>query len=813
MPSAAHSVRVLRAHGLAVGSVGAALALTILLHDWTQGSVFLRVGAFLLLALLVAELSERRQRRSEARLRESEARFRVMSDSAPVMIWMVDADGRCTYVNRAWLEFTGRTLEQELATVIPEALHPADRQRSLDVFGEALAARRTFRVELRLRRHDGVYRWVLAAAAPRFDAQGRLEGYIGSSVDITERKRIEDENLGLLARTQVACTEAEAAQRREAFLATASSALATSLDYDATLASVARLAVPFLADWCSVDVLEADGSIRRVAAAHAEIADPELARAVATLPADREGRHPRTRVLRTGRAQLTPEVSDVDLEAGAPSAAHLRVMRELGYRSAMIVPLTVRGHTIGVVNLATAQPGRRYGAEDLALAEELARRAALAVDNARLYREAQEAIAERERALAQEQTVRVEAEDARVEAERARAEAEAASRAKDDFLATLSHELRSPLSAILTWAFLLRTKIADPAEAARAIEAIERNTRLQARLVEDLLDISRIVSGRLGLEVSRVELPSVIEAAVEAARPVAEARGLHVEVALDAAVPPVRGDPMRLQQVVGNLLSNAIKFTPEGGRISVTLGRTGADARLTVRDTGSGIPAELLPQVFDRFRQADSSSTRRHGGLGLGLAIVRHLVELHGGSVAVMSAGAGQGTTLTITLPLDPNLELAASEASRGGPRLADLADLDGVRVLVVDDEADAREFIRAILAGCGAEVTAAASAASALGVLRRAQPDVLVSDIAMPDEDGYALVRQVRALGASAGGRVPALALTAYASAEDRQRVLGAGYQMHLAKPVEPADLVAAVAALASGRTRPAPTPPERVH
>ena len=386
----------------------------------------------------------------------------------------------------------------------------------------------------------------------------------------------------------------------------------------------------------------------------------------------------------------------------------------------------------------------------------------------------------------------------------ARAEAEAASRLKDEFLATVSHELRTPLTAILGWAHLMRTGRLEEEATARALETIERNARSQSQLIEDLLDVSRIVSGKIRLDVRPVDPVSFIDLAVEALRPAAEAKGVTLRKVNDAGASTVNGDPARLQQVVWNLLSNAVKFTEGGGLVQVRLARAGEDVEIAVSDTGPGIAPEFLPHVFERFRQADQKTTRQHGGLGLGLAIVRHLVELHGGAVRADSPGEeGRGATFTVRLPAMPGLRREApDEHARPAVRDTLPADecperLDGLRVLVVDDEADTREMLRVGLTRCGAEVTTASSAPEALEALARGAPEVLISDIGMPGEDGYELIRRVRALPPEGGGRVPAVALTAYARAEDRLRALRAGYQMHLSKPVELAELTSVIASL----------------
>ena len=385
--------------------------------------------------------------------------------------------------------------------------------------------------------------------------------------------------------------------------------------------------------------------------------------------------------------------------------------------------------------------------------------------------------------------------------QRARAEAEAANRIKDEFLATLSHELRTPLTALLGWACLLRGSGRDDTILDQGLEAIERNARIQTQLTDDLLDVSCIISGKLRLDVRPVEISSVIDAAISVVRPAADAKSIQLTYGHGPTIGAISGDAARLQQVVWNLLSNAVKFTPEGGRIEVRLERLDSHARLTVSDSGQGISPEFLPQVFDRFRQADSSTTRGYGGLGLGLAIVRHLVELHGGTVHAESQGAGQGTTFSATFPLLA-VRLEPAVMAHNGKDLCNRSPaLNGLRVLVVDDEADTRLIISTVIARTGAEVKACQSAREALEILEQWRPDVLMSDIAMPGEDGYSLINKVRSLPAERGGHIPAAAFSAYAREEDRKRSLAAGYQMHIAKPVSSGRLVETIAHLA-GRT-----------
>jgi signal transduction histidine kinase/ActR/RegA family two-component response regulator len=385
----------------------------------------------------------------------------------------------------------------------------------------------------------------------------------------------------------------------------------------------------------------------------------------------------------------------------------------------------------------------------------------------------------------------------------ARETAEAADRAKDEFLAVLSHELRTPLNAVYGWARMLQAGQIDGEETARAFDAIVRNANVQVQLIDDLLDVSRIATGKLRLDVRSVDLATVIEGALDAVRPAAAAKAIRIQSVLDPRAGPVTGDPARLQQVVWNLLINAVKFTPKGGRVQVHLQRVNSHVEIVVSDTGQGIAPEMLPFVFDRFRQSDSSSTRAHGGLGLGLSLVKHLVELHGGTVAAQSSGNGMGATFVVKLPL-PIADISAGPIPRAHPNASTIESitapgvrLDGTRVLVVDDDPDALALAQAILAGAGATTRTCLSATDALDVLRQWRPDVLVSDIEMPGEDGYSLIRKVRALDRQEGGNTPAVALTAYGRTQDRIRSLAAGYNMHVPKPVDPGELTTIVASV----------------
>jgi signal transduction histidine kinase/CheY-like chemotaxis protein len=489
-----------------------------------------------------------------------------------------------------------------------------------------------------------------------------------------------------------------------------------------------------------------------------------------------------------------------DVELDPIFAPYREVAKRVGFRACHSTPLLTRnGNIIGVLSVHFRQP-HRPAERETRLIDLYARMSADIIENARLHHQAQEELEARQQSLVREQM--------------ARAEAEHANRLKDEFLATVSHELRTPLTAIMGWASMLSSGRLDEATRAHAVETIERNARSQAQLIEDILDVSRVITGKLRLNIEPVDAAAIINAAIDAVQLAADSKGIQLEVTLDPSARRVSGDASRLQQVVWNLLSNSIKFTPEGGRVRVRLERADSYAQIRVSDTGEGISQDFLPFIFEYFRQADGSSTRRHGGLGLGLAIVRHLVELHGGTVHADSQGRGHGVTFTIRLPLassddrpksrrrDTN-SLRPNEDTK--TRARPLPSLDSVQVLIVDDDQETLQMLTTLLRERGAKVQAASSATEALEMLRWYEPDVLVSDLAMPDEDGYSLICKVRALDVETGKQTRAVALTAYVRIEDRARALSAGFNMFVPKPVEPSELVTAIANLAEpGKTEP---------
>jgi signal transduction histidine kinase/ActR/RegA family two-component response regulator len=611
--------------------------------------------------------------------------------------------------------------------------------------------------ELHIQRFDGSHGILVGGCAPVRGTSGELVGAISTFADITRFKQLEQ--------------ELRVGEEQRRFIGEASWQLASiALDYEGTLASVAATAVPRLADWCFVDLVEADGAIHRVAAAHV---DPDRAHFAASLRRRRAsptgGFAAVARVVKSCESERSTESID-QMIAATNDPDFAVTLRGLGPEATMIVPLRARDRTLGALTFIAAESGRSFSESDLLLARQFGNCAALAVDNARLYREAQRV-----------------------------------NRVKDEFLATLSHELRTPLNAILGWSRMVRMGKLDERGRERALETIERNARSQAQLIEDLLDVSRIISGKFRVEVHAVELPAVVEAAIDSVRLAAEARGIELSSIL-SPTPTISGDPTRLQQVVWNLLSNAIKFTSKGGHVALTLRQVESQIELEVVDDGQGIAADFLPYVFDRFRQADGTTTRAHNGLGLGLAIVRHLVELHGGSVRAESGGHGHGSSFLVRLPIAAvwsRPEAVEPPVSTENEVVFDeLPPLHGVTVLVVDDESDAREILTMVLTEQGARVIAVGSVIEAIDAIERGKPDVLVSDIGMPREDGYTLIRLVKAMEKRIG-KIPAAALTAYAGVQDRTRALLAGYSSHLPKPIEPAELAAVVANLAGRTTR----------
>jgi PAS domain S-box-containing protein len=671
-----------------------------------------------LVARVTTQLDLGEQRRAAAE--EGESLFRTVADHAPVLISMSGADGRVNYVNQRTIDFTGMTMEELAGYGWVEAVHPEDRVRTLEGHRVGIQSRRPYELEARVRRHDGEYRWVLISGAPRHLPTGDFAGFVVSSLDITERKRREEER-----------------QQGERELR---AILDGAIDAVVGVDREGRVTFwnPRAEEIFGWPAAEAEGR--------------DMAGLV--IPARYQEAHRRglARFLASGEERLNRRMEVVG-------------QRRDGSEFPAEVTLTAFRKADGSYTCT-------------AFVADISERKAGEAERARLL----------------------------AAAEGARAQAESANRMKDEFLATLSHELRTPLNAIVGWVHLLRAGRLDEATARRALETIDRNAKIQTQLIADILDVSRIVSGKLRVLMRPLEAAPIVEAALDTVRLAAEAKGIRIGLVLDPLAGPVSGDPDRLQQVVWNLLSNAIKFTPDGGKVEVELRREGTHAVLTVADNGIGIAPEFLPFVFDRFRQADSSSTRPQGGLGLGLAIVRHLAEVHGGTVMAESAGVGLGARFTLRLPL-VDLTQPAAELQRRPAAATEAADfpgpsLEGVSVLVVDADAPAREATSGVLRERGADVLLAGSADEALEMVRRLRPDVLLARFNGRGEESQRLIRAIRDFPPERGGLTPAAVLSGQAAPEDQIRSLLAGYQIHLAEPVEPPELATVIASLA-GRTR----------
>ena len=796
-------------------------------------------------ACLLEERAEERAR-AEAALHEREERLRLALTAGQMVTWDWDLrTGAITWGDDVGVFRREGCPHDGTAADVLRFIHPDDRPLVRDTVSRAVKDGGACEAEARVMTRDGTRAWVALRGRAFVDAAGAPIRMLGVAMDVTARKRAEEDAVALAAIVQSsedAITSKtldgrisswnEGARRIYGYTAEemkgesyavlipperrdelprlldrvragehVEPADAVRVRKDGTRIDVSVAVSPIRdasgrivgASTIARDVTEQRRTERRLAAlqtltdaalSHASLDDlvPELlgrlcsalacdVASILLVTEDGQGLVIRAshglpedvgRVIPIGRGvvgRIAAERRPRIIEDLRGAEGDNPVLHAHGLVSLLGVPLLVDDRVVGVVHVATVAR-RRFSEDETRLMQLAADRMALAIEHARLF-----------------------------EAERvARAEAETANRIKDQFLATLSHELRTPLTSMLGWIRMLRSGRLDETLAARALETVERSTRAQAQLINDLLDVSRIVSGKLTMDLVSVEVDEVVAAAVEAVRPLAEPKSIVLAHHRADGHPVVHGDAGRLEQVVWNLLSNAIKFTPEGGSVTVDVSADDAEAVVAVVDTGKGIAPELLPQIFERFRQG--TATRTQGGLGLGLAIVRHLVELHGGHVAARSEGIGRGATFVVRLPLAGVASTAVAPSREAG---GDFPRLDGVRILVVDDEADARALMGTVLGQCGADVATVPSAAAAMDALRRERYDVLLSDISMPEEDGYQLMRKVRALNAT----IPAAAVTAFARAEDREAALAAGFQLHVAKPVEPAALARAVHSL----------------
>jgi PAS domain S-box-containing protein len=664
-------------------------------------------------------------------------RFRHLVEATPALAWSADANGRVTYANRHLFDYTGLAPGSDVEEWSRLALHPEDFAAANEAWLKARRESGAFELEARIRRHDGAYRWFLLRVLPLEDASGGVVEWFGSATDIDERKRSE-ENLR--------------------FLAGASAALAEISDFESTLKRIARLAVPHFADWSEVTVVEEGGAMRRLVATHA---DPERVRFAEELerrfPAD-EASAPR-RVIRSGEPIFTPGVSEEMLRDIARSGEHLEMIRALGLRSFISVPMRSKGRTLGAITFATSESGRTYTKFDLEAAEEVARRAAIALENAELVQALKEA-----------------------------------DRRKDEFLAVLAHELRNPLAPVRNAIEILRATPARSPQLQWTQDVIDRQVRQLSRLVDDLLDVSRIASGKIELRRERIELATAVHIALESSRPLIE-RAAH---SLSVDLPPepiwVDGDRARIAQVLSNLLNNAARYTRSGGHIWLSAERAGESAVIRVRDNGIGIRPAMLSQIFDMFTQGGSAGPHSQGGLGIGLTLVRRLVELHGGHVEAHSEGIGCGSEFVVTLPL----ARVDAPAQRPAAESAATRDREPRRILVVDDNGDAADSLCMLLKSRGHDVRVAYDGLEAVGAALTFDPEVVLLDIGLPKLSGYEAARRIRE---SRGEDVLLIAVTGWGQEEDRRRSRDAGFDHHLTKPVDPAAI--------SGLIESAPPPP----
>ncbi|MEA2345532.1 MAG: hypothetical protein QOF63_3701 [Thermoanaerobaculia bacterium] len=651
--------------------------------------------------------------------RRAHERYALVARATNDVIWDWDAEHGTIIWNDALQTMFGYAPDQidNRLQWWDSHLHPDDRERVVSgINGIIEKGGSSWTDEYRFERADGSFTEVLDRGYVARSEDGTPVRMIGAMLDVTERKR---------------------AERIATFMAEASAVLASSLDYHVTLARVAELTVPVLADWCIVDLRTGNETYQRLAIVHEDS--------------------------RNASEALAGDVREV-ITSGAPKLIE-HVTNTLDIRSALIVPLVVVGgdRPHGALTLAMSHSRRVLSERDRAVVEDVARRAAMAIEHARLYDDAQKA-----------------------------------NLAKDEFLAILSHELSTPLTIILGWSGILSRQDVSPEELLQGVESIRAGALAQAQLIDDVLDLSRVTTGKLRLDVLPVSIGQLVADSLTAVRVAAAAKRIDLIAPDTIAAGTVLGDGNRLRQVIWNLLTNAIKFTPAGGKVTVELENTAASVRLIVTDTGKGIARDFLAHVFEPFRQGDASTTRAHGGLGLGLAIVRHLVEGHGGTVAAFSDGVDRGARFVVELPSVPE----SSDASSGKDLRASRSELAGVRVLFVDDQADARELARVIFSNAGAESTITSCASEALDALERLPIDIVVADIAMPEVDGYALITEIRRRDAIAQRYTPAIAATAYRGDDDRTRALAAGFDAYVKKPMDAATLTSTVAGVIAART-----------
>jgi PAS domain S-box-containing protein len=705
------------------------------------------------------EFAEEERQRAVDELRKRDAELRIITDSVPVLISYIDRNHHYRFVNRAYELWFGRQTSEVQGKHMRDLLGAPAYEMVRPYLDEALRGRRVS-YEMELPYAEGGARYINATYEPQLGEAGEVEGIVSMVADLSVQKRMADAQQALYR-------ELREAERRVAFLAEASAVLSSSLDYEATVRNVARLIVPNLADWCSIHLLEDDGSLRELALTFADPEKGRWAESVPKRPFHMEAPKGIPRVLRTGEPELYPEVDDAALVEVARDEEELAVLRQAAIKSAVIVPLSMSGRARGTLTLLMSESGRRYAEPDLRLAEDLARRVALAVDNARLYKEAQEA-----------------------------------DKRKDEFLAMLAHELRNPLAPIRSAVRVLREHAKDDARVARQSDMIDRQATHMARLLDDLLETARITRGKIELRKEATDVRDVARRSVDALRATLEERGLDIAIELDHNPVVIEADPARVEQILVNLLSNAAKYTEPGGRVAVSVAAeaTHPGAVIRVRDTGIGLAKDMWSRVFEPFVQADRPLDRSQGGLGIGLTLVKKLCELHGGSVSIHSEGVGRGTEVTVHLPASsedrasrpsyPEALEATDKEKEGAARAAARAEAtlpakESQRVLVVDDNVDSAESLSELLSLWGYSVNVAHDGPSGIRMALTERPDVVLLDIGLPVIDGYEVARRLRQEAALSGVRIAAL--TGYGQAADRRRSKEAGFDEHLVKPVDP--------------------------
>jgi PAS domain S-box-containing protein len=670
-------------------------------------------------------------RRQQERLQESEARLRMALDASRMNVWDWDLGTDIVTCSENARDFWGIDLGH--ARDFLRVVHPEDLPRLEEAARRAMAGDGAYLVEYRLQSSFGEPRWVQSRGRVERDDAGQPVRLVGVTLDVSGLRRAD-------ARTRL--------------LADAGATLGASLDYHTTLQQLSRLLVPRLADWCAVDLLDASGDLQRVAVHHADAAQVARATELFTrYPPRRGDPHGLWHVLQTGQPEWAEAISDDLLRVAAQDEEHLAILRALGLRSYICLPLIAHDTAIGALTLVLAESGRHYEASDVDLAADLARRAAAAVENAQLYQQLRDE-----------------------------------HRRKDEFLATLAHELRNPLAPIRTGLGILRLQDTSGA-GDRTLSTMERQLAHMVRLVDDLLDVSRVTRGAIALDKERVDLFTIVGAAIEATRPQLEAAGVHLTVRLPEQPIVVDADATRMAQVLGNLLTNAAKFTPRGGRVELTAAAEGDEAVLRVIDTGRGIPASMLTHIFEMFAQVHEDDGHGRGGLGIGLTLVRRLVELHGGHIVAESGGPDMGSTFTVRLPLATWAHLGRG----GGPQDMPASVMSTRRrVLVVDDNLDAAEMLAVLLTQMGHEVRTAADGPAALVLLDGFTPELAFLDIGLPGMSGYELARRLRER--ADGRNLRLIAVTGWGQPDDRRRSFDAGFDEHLTKPVDPQAIIAVI-------------------